>query len=114
MGLIRDFLGIGKAAKEVAEVFVPNRSKAQEFEHNEHAAALEQYGQEYWQVQAGWFNQLVNGLNRLPRPILALGTVGLFVFAMIEPEAFSSRMIGLDSIPPVSYTHLTLPTNARV
>ena len=99
MGLIRDFLGIGKAAKEVAEVFVPNRSKAQEFEHSEHAAALEQYGQEYWHVQAGWFNQLVNGLNRLPRPILALGTVGLFVFAMIEPEAFSRRMIGLDSIP---------------
>jgi len=99
MGVIGDILGIGKAAREVAEVFIPNRSKAQEFEHREHTAALTQYGHEYRLVQEGWFNQFVNGLNRLPRPFLALGTVGLFVFAMIDPDGFSQRMIGLDTVP---------------
>lgn len=99
MGLIGDILGIGKAAKEVAEVFVPNQSAAQEFEHLEHEAALKQYGHEYRLVQEGWFNQFVNGMNRLPRPVLALGTVGLFVFAMLDPKAFAQRMIGLDTVP---------------
>ncbi len=99
MGVIGNILGLGKAAREVAEVFVPNRTQAQEFEHLEQTAALTQYGQEYQLVQKGWFNQLVNGLNRLPRPVMALGTVGLFVFAMVEPEGFARRMIGLDAVP---------------
>ena len=98
MGVIGNILGLGKAAREVAEVFVPNRTQAQEFEHLEQTAALTQYGQEYQLVQKGWFNQLVNGLNRLPRPVMALGTVGLFVFAMVEPEGFARRMIGLDAV----------------
>ena len=34
---------------------------------------------------AGWFDRLVNGLNRLPRPLLAFGTLGLFIYAMIDP-----------------------------
>jgi hypothetical protein len=41
----------------------------------------------------------VNGLNRLPRPFLALGTVGLFVYAMMDPQAFSQRMVGLSAVP---------------
>lgn len=82
MGLIGDVLGLGQAAREVAEVFVPNKTREQSFEHEEHVAALAQYGQEYGLTQDGFFNRFVNGLNRLPRPVLALGTVGLFVFAM--------------------------------
>lgn len=41
----------------------------------------------------------INGLNRLPRPMLALGTLGLFIFAMVDPEAFGARMVGLDAVP---------------
>ena len=78
---------------------MPNRTDNQRFEHEEREAALRQYGTEFSQVQAGWFNQLVNGLNRLPRPVMALGTVGLFGFAMVDPEAFSRRMVGLNTVP---------------
>ena len=35
----------------------------------------------------------------MPRPMLALGTIGLFVFAMIDPEAFAARMVGLNEVP---------------
>ena len=35
------------------------------------------------------FDRFVNGLNRLPRPMLALGTLGLFVYAMAAPRGFS-------------------------
>jgi hypothetical protein len=41
----------------------------------------------------------VNGLNRLPRPFLAFGTLGLFSYAMVDPEAFAKRMVGLNAVP---------------
>lgn len=99
MGLIRDILGIGTAAREVAEVFTVNKTRNAEFEHLEHAATLEQFGKEFAHARTGWFDGFVDGLNRLPRPVLALGTVGLFVFAMADPETFSGRMSGLDTVP---------------
>ncbi|MBF9024031.1 peptidoglycan-binding protein [Rhodobacterales bacterium HKCCD6035] len=45
------------------------------------------------------FDRAINGLNRLPRPLMALSVIGLFAFAMIDPVAFSARMTGLASIP---------------
>jgi hypothetical protein len=41
----------------------------------------------------------MNGLNRLPRPMLALGTLGLFVYAMMDPAGFAPRMVGLGAVP---------------
>ena len=38
-------------------------------------------------------------MNRLPRPFLALGTLGLFVSAMVEPIWFSQRMQGIALVP---------------
>ena len=99
MGLMGRILGIGKAAdhvggavERVAEVFVSNRTKALQVRH-------EQFASEFGGPSRGSFDDFVNGLNRLPRPTLALGTVGLFIFAMIDPYAFSSRMDGLNTVP---------------
>jgi hypothetical protein len=30
---------------------------------------------------------------------MALGTIGLFVFAMADPQAFAARMVGLAEVP---------------
>lgn len=98
MGLIRDIFGIGRAIKEVAEVFVANKTENANFEHLEHSAALEQFSSEFKRERGNWFNNLVDGLNPLPRPVLALGTVRLFVFTVVDPVAFSTRMVGLDAI----------------
>jgi len=99
MGVIGKILGIGKAAEgvggaveRVAEVFVSNRTKALQATHTQYAA-------EFGGPSRGAFDDFVNGLNRLPRPILALGTVGLFIFAMTDPYAFSTRMQGLNTVP---------------
>lgn len=45
------------------------------------------------------YDRIIDGLNRLPRPLLALGTLGLFVHAMMDPEAFARRMTGLAAVP---------------
>jgi hypothetical protein len=49
--------------------------------------------------EPGPFDSMVDGLNRLPRPMLALGTLGLFGYAMIDPEGFGARMVGLGTVP---------------
>lgn len=45
------------------------------------------------------FDQLVNAINRLPRPLMALGTLLLFADAMLDPAGFADRMAALQSMP---------------
>jgi hypothetical protein len=106
MGLIERAMGVGRAAEAigeaaegVSEVFVPNATRAMELEAEIHSATMATAAAEFQYASSGWFDRLINGLNRLPRPMLALGTMGLFVFAMLDPVAFSARMVGLDAVP---------------
>ncbi|MFM7336563.1 MAG: holin family protein [Tabrizicola sp.] len=106
MGVIGKLVGapgavtaLGEAAKGVAEAFVPSATKRMEYSAEAQMAALRQLGEEYQHPALSWFDRLVNGLNRLPRPFLAFGTIGLFVYAMIDPEAFAFRMVGLNAVP---------------
>ena len=106
MGLIGSVLSapgavtaLGDAAKGMAEVFVPSATKRMELSAQAQAAALEQFGDEFSNASASGFDRLVNGLNRLPRPLLAFGTIGLFVYAMIAPHDFALRMVGLNAVP---------------
>jgi hypothetical protein len=106
MGLIGRILGnggavtaLGDAVQGVAGVFTPSATRQMELSASAQAAALGQLGAEFGQVGTSWFDSFINGLNRLPRPALALGTVGLFVYAMVDPPAFSQRMIGLNAVP---------------
>ncbi|MCX7889789.1 MAG: holin family protein [Rhodobacteraceae bacterium] len=105
MGVIDAILGAGgvKAAGEAvagaAEVFVPNATKRMQAAHEAWMGAMDQFGDEFRYGRVGWFDAAVNGLNRLPRPFLAFGTLGLFVYAMVDPAGFSVRMRGLDEVP---------------
>jgi len=62
-------------------------------------AALQEHGAEFEFIRPGRFGRIVNGLNRLPRPVLAFGIVGLFVYAMVDPVGFAQRMVGLAYVP---------------
>ncbi|MFN3970970.1 MAG: holin family protein [Gemmobacter sp.] len=87
------------AAKGLAEVFKPNATRRMELSAEAQAAALKQLGLEYADPGTGWFDRMVNGLNRLPRPMLAFGTLGLFAYAMVDPVSFGARMVGLNAVP---------------
>lgn len=45
------------------------------------------------------YDRAIDGLNRLPRPVMALGVVALFAAAMIAPEWFAIRMQALSHVP---------------
>ncbi len=106
MGVIDRFIGIGSAVTSVsnaagslAEVFTPNATRRQELEGQAYAQAMEEHQAEFLYQGEGLFDRFVNGLNRLPRPVLTLGTLGLFGYAMVDPPGFSMRMDGLALVP---------------
>ncbi|MEM1273951.1 MAG: holin family protein [Pseudomonadota bacterium] len=106
MGVIGRMLGnlgnvdrLSGAISEVAEVFTPNETRAMELQAELRAAAMTALAAEFIHDRSGFFDRLVNAINRLPRPFLAFGTLGLFIFAMIDPVGFSARMSGLDAVP---------------
>lgn len=106
MGLIGAVLGkpgavpaLGEAVKGVAEVFTPSATRRMELSAQAQMAALDELGAEFAMAAPGRFDRVVNGLNRLPRPLLAFGTIGLFVHAMIDPPGFAARMVGLNAVP---------------
>lgn len=90
---------LGRSARELVEVFTPNANRSMELDHAALAAALGQFSAEFTLAPQGRFDRLVNAMNRLPRPMLALGTLGLFLHAMIDPESFIGRMQGLGYVP---------------
>jgi hypothetical protein len=104
MGMIDRIIGVGQgvsalggAASGMAEIFTENATRRMELDAEQTGGARAQFASEF--ANQGWFDQFVNGLNRLPRPCLALGTLALFVYAMIEPEGFGRRMQGLNLVP---------------
>ena len=102
MGIVSTLAGIGGLMREtggLARVVRGDRAEEAEAEHLEHMAALAQLGGEFQQTRMSWFDIAIDGINRLPRPMLASGTLGLFVYAMVDPVGFAARMQGLDLVP---------------
>lgn len=104
MGLIQGFLtlmfGSGRnVIRETAEVFTENSEAGAQRAASVQGQAMQQFGAEFAMPRAGLFDRFMDGLNRLPRPALALGTLGLFVTAMIDPLWFAARMQGIALVP---------------
>jgi hypothetical protein len=104
MGLIADMLGVilgggRNAIRETAEVFRPNAEADAVHDAAQAAAALAQFASEFTTPRQGVFDRFMDGLNRLPRPFLAIGTLGLFVAAMVDPVWFATRMQGIALVP---------------
>jgi len=49
--------------------------------------------------QRAAYDRLVDALNRLPRPLMALGTLAMLAAAMFDPIWFSARMEALAAMP---------------
>lgn len=104
MGMIEDLLGMlfgggRNAVRETVEVFRENAEAGAQRATQVQMGALDQFAAEFVVPRRGWFDRFMDGLNRLPRPALALGTLGLFVTAMADPVWFGERMQGLALVP---------------
>ncbi len=99
-GLWQILFGGGRnVVRETAEVFRENREQASQRGHDFQSAALAQFAAEFTNAQKGGFDRFMDGVNRLPRPLLALGTLGLMAAAMADPIWFAARMQGIALVP---------------
>lgn len=104
MGLIERFFGMvfgggRNAVAETIEVFRENADKGAQRDVDLHATTLAQFAEEFARTQRGPFDRIMDGINRVPRPAMALGTLALFAAAMVDPIWFASRMQGIALVP---------------
>lgn len=104
MGLIDRVLSVvfgggRNAVAETVEVFRENAEAGAQRGAQMQSAAMKQYSTEFQTPGKGRFDVFMDGVNRLPRPALALGTLGLFVSAMVAPLWFAERMQGIALVP---------------
>ena len=104
MGIIDTIFGAlfgsgRNVVKETAEVFRVNAEAEAERTAAYNQAALQQFAAEFQHQRKGLFDRLIDALNRIPRPAMALGVLGLMVAAMVDPIWFASRMQGIALVP---------------
>lgn len=96
-----------KGGKEVAEVFKENEEEKGKRSHVERITDMEldktvlsQFSSEFHQrnSRTKW-DSFIDGLNRLPRPILTFSVIGFFVLAPINPELFTEIAMAYKVIP---------------
>ena len=104
MGLMERLLtvvfgGHTNVVRDTVEVFRENAEAGAQRSAGVQGQAMAQFGAEFLVPRRGMFDRFMDGLNRLPRPALALGTLGLFIAAMVNPLWFAERMPGIALVP---------------
>lgn len=93
------FGGQRNVVRDTVEVFRENAEAGAARGAGVQRQAMTQYGDEFAAPAKGGFDRFMDGVNRLLRPALALGTLGLFVSAMVAPLWFAQRMQGIALVP---------------
>lgn len=102
MGRITQFFnfffgGRRNVIAETAEVFIPNAENSAQRAADVRQQAMAQYAHEFG--QPGLVNRIADGMNRMGRPLITYGVIGLFISAMYDPLWFAARMQGLALVP---------------
>lgn len=87
-----------KAVGGVVKTVFGDKSARDKYDADARASASSQFAAEFGHSR-NWFDSLIDGLNRLPRPVFAFGTIYLFVLCWTNPEAFVAGAINLELMP---------------
>ncbi|WP_300031076.1 holin family protein [uncultured Roseobacter sp.] len=99
-GILNTIFGGGRnVLKDTVEVFRENAEEDAVRDQELRIESLKQYAREFESKRDGLFDRIMDGVNRIPRPALALGTLGLFLAAMVDPIWFAARMQGIALVP---------------
>lgn len=106
--------GNASSIKDIAEVFFGNKKErdaqiaANEFNeqieiHKEAAA-----GYSYASPARNWFDSLIDGINRLPRPLMAFLAIWFMVWPMMQPERYIESVKAMGQAPEWISTFVTI------
>ncbi len=107
MGWLSMITGLFRPAKELIEVFTPNAEGEARRGHAERLAlsaqdlaSLEQFAAEFQpRRNRTWWDSFIDGLNRVPRPLITLGVLAFFVLAPLDPLRFAQIARAYELMP---------------
>lgn len=100
MPILGALFGSGNVVKETAEVFRVNAEAQAQRGASYDTAALAQMAAEFQaRGQRGWFDRFMDGVNRVPRPAIVLGLLGLLVWTPIDPEGAAKTFSAWAALP---------------
>jgi Holin of 3TMs, for gene-transfer release len=99
--------GLFRPAKELVEVFKPNAESEAQRGHAERLAlsaqdlaSLQQFAAEFQaRAKRTWWDSFIDGLNRLPRPLITLSVGAFFVLAPLDPLRFAQVARAYELMP---------------
>lgn len=104
-GLMQGVSGIMNAGKGIYTAIAGDKGQQQMAMHAEQMSVHDTYKME-WMAQVGktgFFNSLVDGLNRLVRPLYTYGVIALFVWCAIDPVQFTFFVQALAVVPELMW-----------
>lgn len=105
MGLMSWLVGggaraVGNTVEQVHDTFRPNAEKSAQRASDYNQAALAQYAAEFHaRANRTWFDSLVDGLNRLARPLITMSVLGMLPAAMFFPEDTAVAIQAIQLLP---------------
>jgi len=92
-------------AERIIKTLFGNKEKREQATHDEQMAVLNQFAAEFQnRNNRTWWDSFIDGLNRLPRPFITFGVIGMFVWAVKDPDGFALSMIALEAVPDMLWT----------
>ncbi len=93
--------GGAQAVAAAVTPFTGDKVQEESSRHGEMLARFQQYGAEFADRQnRTWWDSFIDGLNRLPRPAMALGVIAIFVWASVDPVGFAAAGAARGPRPP--------------
>jgi len=100
----------GGGLNSLAKTFFGDKAARETNFHNEQMSIQEGYQAEFNAPEKqNWFNILVDGANRLVRPLFTYGIIAMFIWASIDPVSFVVSIQALAVVPELMwYIMLTI------
>ena len=107
MGWMRMATTLARPARELIEVFTSNAESEAQHGHAERLAlsardlaALQQLAARFQpRTHRTWWDSFIDGLNRVPRPLITLGVLAFFVLAPLDPLRFAQIARAYELMP---------------
>lgn len=93
--------GILDGVNGIIKTVAGDKTQQEDNRHNEAMAVHSGIGAEFGQQRENrtkW-DSLVDGLNRLPRPLMAFGVIALMAWPAVDPVTFAAAMQGYALMP---------------
>ena len=87
-------------ATDLVQTFTGDKASREEFEFKENIARQQAFAAEFmYRSNRTWWDSLIDGFNRLPRPVMTFGVIYLFYLCVMDPESFQVSMAALTFMP---------------